>query len=245
MPLGLSATAIQRQKTEQPDADQERFATAGRDVLPVFLDTNHTTTTGKAFLIGIWLLSLLALGLLWRRKPHRALDVWLHVVMCVWLFDIALSAVLNTGRYDLGWYVGRIYGLLAACSLLIVLLSENARHYAWLVQVSAELRNTNDTLMRISMQDGLTELANRRSFDKYLAEQMATAIRHKRDLALVLFDVDHFKSYNDQYGHQAGDDCLKRIADALGDAVSDRPIWSPDMAGDCHFLSLSSGACHW
>jgi diguanylate cyclase (GGDEF)-like protein len=192
------------------------FATTAQGVLPVFLDANHTTATGKAFLVSIWLLSLLALGVLWRRKPHRALDVWLHVVMCVWLFDIALSAVLNAGRYDLGWYVGRIYGLLAACVLLIVLLSENARHYAWLMHVSAELRKTNDTLMHISMQDGLTDLANRRSFDKYLAEQMATAARHKRDLALVLLDVDHFKSYNDEYGHQAGDDCLKLIAAALG-----------------------------
>lgn len=198
------------------------FATAGHDLLPVFLDVNRTTAIGKVFLVGIWFLSFAALWLLWRRRPYRVLDVWLQVVMCVWLFDLALAAVLNTGRYDLGWYVGRIYGMLAACFLLIILLSENARHYALLVRISDGLRTANDSLLELSMQDGLTKLANRRSFDKYLAEQMAVAVRHKRSLALLLIDVDRFKDFNDRYGHQAGDDCLKLIAGALGDC-SRRP----------------------
>ena len=198
------------------------FATSGHGLLPVFLDGNRTTVIGKVFLVGIWMLSFLALWRLWRSKPHTVLDVWLHVVMCVWLFDLALAAVLNTGRYDLGWYVGRIYGLLAAGFLLIVLLSENARHYARLVKVSAELRTANDTLWQISMKDGLTELANRRSFDTHLAEQLAVAVRHSRSLALVMVDVDHFKKYNDEYGHLAGDECLKLIATAL-DSCCQRP----------------------
>ncbi|MDY0871021.1 sensor domain-containing diguanylate cyclase [Dongia rigui] len=191
------------------------FATQGQELLPVFLDVNRTTVTGKVFLIGIWLLALVALILHWQRRPHAVLDVWLYVVLSAWLFDIALSAVLNTGRYDLGWYAGRIYGLVAACYLLIVLLSENARHYDRLVQNSADLRTANETLLQMSMQDGLTGLAHRRAFDTYLAEQMAIAQRHKRALTLLVVDADHFKAYNDQYGHQAGDDCLKAIADAL------------------------------
>jgi diguanylate cyclase (GGDEF)-like protein len=150
-----------------------------------------------------------------RRKQHTVLDVWLMVVMCVWLSDIALAAILNTGRYDLGWYVGRIYGLLAASFLLIVLLLENGRQYARLVNMSVELSAANKTLGLLSRQDGLTELANRRSFDEYLAEQIALAGRHNRPLALVLCDVDHFKAYNDLYGHQLGDACLTRVAAAL------------------------------
>lgn len=202
------------------------FATSGQALLPVFLEGHRTTGVGKVFLVGIWLLSLGALVRLWLGKPHTVLDMWLHVVMCVWLFDIALAAVLNTGRYDLGWYVGRIYGLLAAGFLLIVLLSENARHYARLVQVSAELRSANDSLWQVSMKDGLTLLANRRSFDAHLAEQLAVAARQRRPLALVLADVDHFKGYNDAYGHQAGDDCLQAVAGALA-ACCQRPS---DMA---------------
>ena len=75
----------------------------------------------------VWSLSLGALALLWFRRPHSVLDVWLMVVLCAWLFDIALSAMLNEGRFDLGFYVGRIYGLLAASFVLIVLLFQTRR----------------------------------------------------------------------------------------------------------------------
>ena len=73
----------------------------------------------------------------------------------------------------------------------------------------------NESLEHLSLHDGLTNLANRRFFDKYLADQMAIARRYQRPLALVLCDVDSFKAYNDHYGHQAGDECLKQIAAAL------------------------------
>lgn len=198
------------------------FATSGHPYLPVFLEGNRTTTIGKVFLGTVWMLSLVALAMLWRRKPHSLLDVWLQVVLCVWLLDLALSALLNTGRYDLGWYMGRIYGLLAAGFLLIVLLSESARHHARLRQVTAALEMANVTLWRFSMQDGLTELANRRALDLHLAEQVALAMRHQRHLALVLLDVDHFKAYNDEYGHQLGDECLATIAKVL-QACGKRP----------------------
>jgi len=198
------------------------FATAGHDMLPVFLEGNHTTPIGHAVLLAIWLLSLIALLTLWHRKPHVALDVWLMVVMVVWLFDLALAAVLSTGRYDLGWYAGRVYGRVSAGFLLVLLLSENASHYARLVRLTAELGVANDKLTLLSLQDTLTGLANRRRFDNYLAEQLAVAIRHQRPLALLLIDVDHFKAYNDHYGHHAGDECLKRVATALG-ACCQRP----------------------
>ena len=191
------------------------LATQGQDYLPMFLDGDRTTPTGHRVLFSIWLLSVAALAALGLSRPHSALDVWLLVVMCVWVLDVAMAAVFNTGRYDLGWYAGRLYGFLAACGLLLVFLSEHARSYAKLVRVSAELRTANDMLWQISMQDGLTQLSNRRAFDRYLQEQRAVAQRHGRPLALVLMDVDHFKAYNDLYGHQAGDDCLKQVAAAL------------------------------
>ena len=191
------------------------FATAGSEYLPAFLDGNRTTDLGRSVLYGVWLLSLLALVVLWRSKPHTVLDMWLLVVMCVWLFDIALAALLNTGRYDLGWYFGRIYGLLAASCLLIVLLVEDGKQYAELVKLSVALNTANNQLAHLSRHDGLTELANRRFFDEYLAAQIAVARRYQRTLALVMCDVDHFKAYNDHYGHPAGDACLQKVAIAL------------------------------
>jgi len=84
-----------------------------------------------------------------------------------------------------------------------------------LAQVSSQLRLVNGALELLSQQDGLTGVANRRFFDRYLAEQQAIAHRYGRTLALMLCDVDYFKSYNDHYGHQAGDECLKQVAAAL------------------------------
>jgi len=77
------------------------------------------------------------------------------------------------------------------------------------------LGSANASLEYLSLHDGLTDLANRRLFDRYLADQTTIARRHQRPLALILCDVDSFKAYNDHYGHQAGDDCLKQIAAAL------------------------------
>ena len=77
------------------------------------------------------------------------------------------------------------------------------------------LGTANESLEYLSLHDGLTDLANRRLFDRYLADQTAIARRHQRPLALILYDVDSFKAYNDHYGHQAGDECLKQIAGAL------------------------------
>ena len=191
------------------------FATLGHRFLPIFIEGNRTSDLGRMLLTGIWLLSIAALWTLWRRRPHTVLDLWLLVVMSVWVLDIALAALLNTGRYDLGWYAGRIYGLLAASFLLMVLLIENGRQYARLVQMSVELAVANKALAQLSRHDGLTDLANRRFFDEYLTEQVASSVRHNRSLSLVLCDVDHFKSYNDHYGHQVGDECLRQVAVAL------------------------------
>src|SRR5712692_4720718 len=89
---------------------------------------------GMAVVSSVWVLSLVALAVLWLRRPHSVLDLWLMVVMCAWIFDIALSAVLNAGRFDLGFYAGRVYGLLAASFVLIVLLLENGKLYVRLVE---------------------------------------------------------------------------------------------------------------
>ena len=190
-------------------------ATAGHAFLPALVQDDRFTVAMNVVVSNVWMLSLLALAALLRRRERTVLDLWLMVVMCAWMFDIALAAVLAEARFDLGWYAGRVYGLLAASFVLAVLLLENGKHYAGLVQMSASLNHANKALQHLSMHDGLTELANRRFFDKYLADQIAIARRHKRSLALVMCDIDEFKAYNDRHGHQAGDECLQKIAAAL------------------------------
>jgi len=72
-------------------------------------------------------------------------------------------------------------------------------------------------------RDGLTGLKNRRAFDEHLTRVWQQALRDRRPLVLILSDVDHFKKFNDRYGHQAGDEALQRIA-AAHDAFAKRPL---------------------
>jgi len=84
-----------------------------------------------------------------------------------------------------------------------------------LLEMSRELAASNRQLEMLSRQDGLTNLANRRYFDAYLATELRRASRSGEPLSLILIDIDYFKLYNDGYGHQGGDECLKRVAGCL------------------------------
>lgn len=88
--------------------------------------------------------------------------------------------------------------------------------------IEQQLREANRNLEVLSRQDPLTGIANRRYFDEYFQQEWKRAVRDRTPLSLLLGDVDHFKSYNDLYGHVAGDQCLREIARVLSDAV-DRP----------------------
>jgi PAS domain S-box-containing protein len=101
------------------------IVTSRHDILPTLLSGGHYTSTMIGVVSAVWCLSLAALLGLWVRRPHSVIDLWLMVVLCAWLFDIALSAILNVARFDLGFYAGRIYGLSAASFVLAVLLVDN------------------------------------------------------------------------------------------------------------------------
>lgn len=84
---------------------------------------------------------------------------------------------------------------------------------------TAELHALNHKLEMLSLTDGLTGLANRRRFDEALQEEWARAARSGQTLALGMIDVDKFKKYNDHYGHQAGDECLRQVARVLESSI--------------------------
>lgn len=88
-----------------------------------------------------------------------------------------------------------------------------------LEQINNELATSNRELQRLSSLDGLTGLANRRQFDETLENEWQRAMRTDMPLSLIFADIDFFKRYNDHYGHQAGDDCLKKVAGALQGTV--------------------------
>ncbi|MBM3778303.1 MAG: diguanylate cyclase [Acidimicrobiia bacterium] len=109
-----------------------------------------------------------------------------------------------------------------------------------LVELSRELAAANQELERLSKQDGLTGIANRRSFDDYLQTELRRVTRERIPLALILVDVDHFKSYNDCYGHSSGDECLRQIAAALATAGR-RPGDLPARYGGEEFAMVLPG----
>ena len=110
------------------------LATTGQEALPEIMRANHYTPAMLGVVSTVWVSSMVALLALWLRRPHSVLDLWLMVVMCAWIFDIALSAVFNAGRFDLGFYAGRVYGLLTSGFVLLVLLLENSGLYRRLAE---------------------------------------------------------------------------------------------------------------
>ena len=130
--------------------------TAGHDALPRIMRGNHYTGITVIALGLAWVLSALAALVLWLRRPHSVLDLWLIVTMVAWIGEVGLAAVFNQGRFDFGFYVGRLYGLLALSVLLMVFLNEY-----WLLHArsaAAETEARSEARFR-TMVDAIPQLA--------------------------------------------------------------------------------------
>lgn len=154
------------------------LGTAGHDYLPVLLAAGQYTAALTWTVLGIGVLSLLALVSLWRRRSYSVLDVWLLVVVCAWIFDVGLSVVFNAKRFDLGFYAGRLYGLLAASFVLGMLLIENTKLYAKLVSMHEQQRLKNAEL----------EILNRdlESFGYSVSHDLRSPLRVVGEFAQIL-----------------------------------------------------------
>ena len=100
-----------------------------------------------------------------------------------------------------------------------------------------ELEARNRELARLVNIDGLTQIANRRYFDTYLQQEWLRSVREQHHISLIFIDLDHFKLYNDHYGHQAGDDCLKQVAQVF-EQVARRPADVAARYGGEEFVIL-------
>lgn len=153
------------------------LATAGHALLPHIMSGNRMTSTMTNAITVVWGLNLVALMLMWRqRRRHSVLDLWVMTVLVAWLFDIALSSMLNHGRFDLGFYAGRAYGLVASGVVLFAMLFENGRLHAQtvralagaryqhllVVQKSAQLNDANERLeQRVAARTAQLSASNR------------------------------------------------------------------------------------
>jgi diguanylate cyclase (GGDEF)-like protein len=140
---------------------------------------------------------------------------------------VEILSPLVTGPIQAATLLASIVTLMLLASGMTLMNQERAEHELMLnrevlrqqnlaLQASAEeLEAVNQQLAELAITDGLTGLANRRRFDEVFAAECARARRNGQPLAILMIDLDWFKSYNDHYGHQAGDVCLTRVAGAL------------------------------
>ncbi|MBE9098241.1 sensor domain-containing diguanylate cyclase [Vacuolonema iberomarrocanum] len=100
------------------------------------------------------------------------------------------------------------------------LLAKVQRQSERLAEANRALEQVNQRLKELSHRDELTQIANRRHFDRVLQQEWKTLSRNQAPLSLIMFDVDHFKAFNDHHGHLAGDDCLRAIAQASEQTIN-------------------------
>ena len=150
------------------------LATAESAWLPALI-VNNTYTSTMIWVVGtVWGLSVLALAILWRRRPHSVIDLWLMTVLCAWIFDIGLGAVFNSGRFDVGFYAGRIYGLLASAFVMIVLLVDTTRLHEAMAASAQQLADLAGTLQeRVRERTAQLERTNE-SLKSEIAERQKT-----------------------------------------------------------------------
>lgn len=158
----------------------------------------------------------------------------------VWLFlqghILGLAAaVMLVGLAVLLWFGGMQIG--RDIQRALELRFENEELVGELEQLNVRLSEANNQLTQMSNTDGLTGVRNRRFFDLTLESEWERSCREQRDLSLLLIDVDHFKRYNDSQGHQAGDDCLRAVVDAITAGVR-RPADSVARYGGEEFAVL-------
>ena len=226
------------------------LATAGHAWLPAIM-SGHRYTPAMMFTVGtVWLLCMAALAvLLSRRRAASVLDLGLMVVMVAWLCDIALAALLNGGRYDLGFYAGRIFGLLACSAVLVELLFENAVLYAQLAQAhglerrraqelalardEAQRANAAKSLFLASMSHeirtpmnaviGLTHLALQGALEGRQRDYVAKAHTSSKALLALLNDIlDYSKVEAGKLSLEAEEFGVEEVVENVGELFSAR-----------------------
>jgi diguanylate cyclase (GGDEF)-like protein len=156
-----------------------------------------------------------------------------YTAIAVAIFSFAVAMLISAGKNPFGDIPANLTILHAqefiatlsfAClgfAVLIARIRDNKRELEERVAIrTSELQLLNQKLEQLSTTDGLTGIANRRRFDEVLELEWARANRTQQPLTLAILDIDWFKLYNDHYGHQAGDECLRRVSAVMADNVS-------------------------
>lgn len=144
-------------------------------------------------------------------------------------YPLVVSAALNKQEVLTAWrqeslnsatIVALLLGVLGTLGYrLIRVMKQQNRVQNELLEAQEKLLEINHSLELLALEDALTGLANRRQFDLFMIAEMGRARRSQSMLAMLMIDVDHFKLFNDHYGHVAGDECLRRISAIIIESI--------------------------
>ncbi len=173
-----------------------------RNHLPILISGNSFAPFFTSVVAPIVALVCFAVAgrLFYTTRAKQVFELWMVVALVVSGLDATLNATA-AGRYTLGWYLAKVETLATASVVLIMLLNELNALYS--------------RISRSANIDELTGLANRRAFQFSAQIALNHARRRRSGASILMIDIDHFKKYNDQYGHAQGDECLKMISEAL------------------------------
>ena len=199
--------------------------------LPSVLSDGHTLFSGVSGLLPVFILLVLAvaLGMVCRLGARTPEELWLIVALVAALFDVWLT-YCGSERFSIGWYLAKCGSLVTSLAVLITSLHE-------VTQLYRRAAEANATLTNLAQRDGLTALCNRRHLDQVIQVECRRSRRDVRPLSLLMIDVDHFKKFNDFYGHMEGDACLRRVAHIL-QGCADRPGDTSARYGGEEFVLL-------
>jgi diguanylate cyclase (GGDEF)-like protein len=181
-------------------------------------------TGGSVPLLGIHNQSLIAFAvptlipyMIW--VAFNLADKLVLVLMILLLYMISIAIAIFRMNENLSYSLGMKYQL---------------------EQRTEKLQDANEKLEQLTLLDSLTQLYNRRFFERQLEKEWKKCHRESKRLAMLVIDIDHFKPYNDRYGHAAGDECLKRVASVLS-GVLHRPGDIIARIGGEEFVALLPG----
>ena len=185
------------------------LAVADGGQLPPLIDgaayTRLIHSPAAPVVLGINVLALLACLAITRLRD--LLSAWLAVALLASLADVALTLVAGA-RYSAGWYAARCLSMVSSSVVLGVLVWQTSNLYR-------QLARAHEALAERAVRDALTGAHNRGHFIDQFPRDLRRASRERLPLAVLMVDIDYFKAYNDMYGHQKGDECLRAVAHAM------------------------------
>ena len=221
------------------------LTTSGESLLPPLMVGSSYESTTRLFLSAGWLAHMVALTtLVWLTGVRRVIDLWIAVTLVALLIDLALSAILVNGRYEVGFYLGRAYGLVGAIAVLAVLLRETVALYSHAVRAARDVAMEQSMAERdeLRRQLVLAEEEERRRLARELHDELG---QHLTALGLRVQALADWADGNEQIVERAKE--LREMVNALGRdlhsvAVRLRPKALDDFGLDA---ALNSYAEEW